>query len=574
MFPIMMLFLTLQMFPVTSVRAQIFEPEGLNMPGAWNGWANPPTNLALASSTQVPGGRIVKFSTGIQRWQTIISVAASGGDLVGGTYGWLFTSGSTSNPWNNKWGSVNVTMNTLQTYSTGGADNNITIADGKWYTMNWEDAGYVNTRAIFMETSAQPADIASVSVPSSVNPGDPVVITATLSQTPCAEELFYLRYSADAWATSAAVAIPVTGTSGSAVIPGQTAGTTVSYYIFSSTIPDINANYDLLTIKLNTNGGSNYSYTVNNPEPSITFANLQFPQSGTIEPGQAYQVYGRAGIPGITGLPTPAPGLEAWVGYNSADTDPATWNATNWITAGYSLPVSGYDEFSANLGAAIATAGTWYYATRFRLNGGSYLYGGYSASGGGFWDGASNVSGVLFVNAPAVPLNLKLNNITIHAEENICYDAHDTITVENFTVNDGGSVLLIAGKSIIFLPGATVDIGGYLKAMITISEEYCPSPGGDAKETEAVAGPVHAAELSCNVFPNPASGEVTLDLTGIPGGIPAWLEVRGIRGEKKYAGSISGNGIHYFSVSGYPAGVYIIRVTCHDQVLSKILVKE
>ena len=99
-----------------SAYADIYQPEGLNMPGAWNGWANPPSNLALASYTQVSGGRVTKISDGTARWQTILSVASSGGDLTGGTYEWLFTSGSTGNPWNNKWGGVSVTMNGLQNY--------------------------------------------------------------------------------------------------------------------------------------------------------------------------------------------------------------------------------------------------------------------------------------------------------------------------------------------------------------------------------------------------------------------------------------------------------------------------
>jgi len=29
---------------VSGAWAQIYEPEGLNMPGAWNGWTNLPTN--------------------------------------------------------------------------------------------------------------------------------------------------------------------------------------------------------------------------------------------------------------------------------------------------------------------------------------------------------------------------------------------------------------------------------------------------------------------------------------------------------------------------------------------------
>jgi len=58
------------------------------MPGAWNSWTNPPANkLAFASSTQVSNGRIEKISTGTARWQTVFYAAASGGDVVGGTYG-------------------------------------------------------------------------------------------------------------------------------------------------------------------------------------------------------------------------------------------------------------------------------------------------------------------------------------------------------------------------------------------------------------------------------------------------------------------------------------------------------
>ena len=41
--------------------------------------------------------------------------------------------------------------------------------------------------------------------------------------------------------------------------------------------------------------------------------------------------------------------------------------------------------------------GTYYYAFRFQINGCAWQYGGYSATGGGFWGGA-NVNGVLTVD--------------------------------------------------------------------------------------------------------------------------------------------------------------------------------
>jgi hypothetical protein len=60
-------------------------------------------------------------------------------------------------------------VNTLQNYTKEGTSDNIAnLIDGKWYTVNWEDLGYQDSRAIFMETSAEPVSITSVSVPSNV----------------------------------------------------------------------------------------------------------------------------------------------------------------------------------------------------------------------------------------------------------------------------------------------------------------------------------------------------------------------------------------------------------------------
>ena len=247
---------------------QIYAPEGLNIPGVWNGWTNPPTNnLAIASSQQVSGGRVTKILTGTARWQTIIKVASSGGDMVGGAYDWVFTSGASGSPWNNKWGALGtVTLNTLQNYTYGGgvSNNTITIANGKWYTMNWKDVGYANTSAIFMETSAAPVSIDNVvQIPTSANvfPGQSVVVNITTSASPAAEEKVYVRYSTDNFATSVLLLASFTGNEGTVTIPAFSG--TVKYYVFSTTINSPSADYDLYTITLNNNGGSNYSYSVN-----------------------------------------------------------------------------------------------------------------------------------------------------------------------------------------------------------------------------------------------------------------------------------------------------------------------
>lgn len=386
------------LIPVQNTQAQIYEPEGLNMPGAWNSWTNPPANnLALASFTQVTNGRVTKITTGTTRWQTIISVAATGADVVGGTYNWLFTSGPNANAFQNKWAGVTVSMNTLQDYTfNSGADNSITVVNGKWYTMNWQDQGYAASKAIFMETSAAPVSIATVSTPVAPTENTAVTINITTSASPCAEEKIYLRYTTDAWVTSTAVLATMTGTTGTASIPGQPAGTTVSYYVLSSTISSLATNYDMFTIKLNNNSGANYSYSIA-VIPEITWANLQFPETGAITLGDPYAVYGQVLVNGVTGAGTASPDLHAWIGYSTENTDPATW--TNWVTADFNISFGNNDEYTGDIGMVITNPGTYYYATRFQWQTDAYVYGGYN---GGYWDGTDNVNGVLTVNEEVI----------------------------------------------------------------------------------------------------------------------------------------------------------------------------
>jgi hypothetical protein len=138
---------------------------------------------------------------------------------------------------------------------------------------------------------------------------------------------------------------------------------------------------------------------------SINWANLQWPGSGSITTGGAYDVYAQAYIPnGITYSAGATFGLQAWIGYNTTNSDPSTW--TNWVPAPFFGQSGDNDEFKADLGTAITTVGTYYYASRFQFGNAAYIYGGFN---GGFWNGTSNVSGVLTISAPTTrTLNLKL----------------------------------------------------------------------------------------------------------------------------------------------------------------------
>ncbi len=153
---------------------------------------------------------------------------------------------------------------------------------------------------------------------------------------------------------------------------------------------------------------------------AVDWCNLQFPDAATITAGGSVDVYAQVYEPGVTDAAGQGAGITAWIGYSTTDTDPSTW--TDWVAATYNVDDGNNDEYQAALGAGLAP-GTYYYASRFKLNSGAYQYGGYSAGGGGFWDGTNYVSGVLTVN---------------HIDGDLCTSAI-ALTVNDVCTNTTGS---------------------------------------------------------------------------------------------------------------------------------------
>jgi trimeric autotransporter adhesin len=161
----------------------------------------------------------------------------------------------------------------------GGTDGNLAaLANNTYYTVNiQENAGADNLSAIWA-TTFNPVTFSAVTqapTAGSVNPGNPVTVSFTASVAPNASEFVYVRYSTNGFATSGLAQASFVTTAGTAVIPGQLAGANVSYYIFSSsrTLAQLNAiigtagigqaGYDMATLNLENNAGTNYAYTVN-----------------------------------------------------------------------------------------------------------------------------------------------------------------------------------------------------------------------------------------------------------------------------------------------------------------------
>jgi len=156
---------------------------------------------------------------------------------------------------------------------------------------------------------------------------------------------------------------------------------------------------------------SDYAGSSNYPD----WCNLQSPASGNITEGGSFDVYAQIYEAGVTNAVGQGSGIQAWIGYSTSNSDPSTW--TDWVPATYNTDVSNNDEYMADIGTEISSAGTYYYASKFTVNGTDYSYGGYNSEGGGFW-GGSNVSGILTVNAcPTLSAPVATNAVNIDETE-------------------------------------------------------------------------------------------------------------------------------------------------------------
>ena len=166
--------------------------------------------------------------------------------------------------------------------------------------------------------------------------------------------------------------------------------------------------------------------------PQIDWANLQWPGSGSIDVGGSFNVYAQVYKLGITDAAGQGAGITAWIGYSTSNSDPSTW--INWITASFGGDAGNNDEYTANISSTLPS-GTYYYASRFQLGAADYIYGGYHLDAGGFWDGTTNVSGVLTVNVSG-PTNHATNfSATANASNKITVSWTDAIPfVEGYLI--------------------------------------------------------------------------------------------------------------------------------------------
>lgn len=479
--------------------AQIYAPEGVNMPGAWNGWTNSNEGSTMGSF------RMAYRSFAGGQYVSTVHIAADGGDAAAGTYEMLFTSGPSGNPYSNKWaggGTLAIDGLTALLFKSeidsqpDLPNNQVDVSSEGHYTFILDDEGYAASRVVVLKTSASPVRIDSVSgLPADpIAAGDSVQITVYLDKAPSPEESIYLRYSTDFFQTSAQreltgfASAPGGGVSASVYLPAQPVNSIIEFYALSTTVdPSLwgsgGVDVDLATLSFENNGGLNYklyyqttvlpsngartvalrpsltwyslsgatagydlqlddnrdfsspsvdlsgvsdtTYTLTQDlgrattyywrfkdsngadwsnvyvfttRSAVTYANVQFPASMTLNEGNQGTFYGQVTIPGVTDVAGESSELGVWFGWNpqAADqqTDPASWPAGAWRAAAYNedkgavLGRDAADEYQFELPGDIAPGS---YGVAFRyvyVSVGDTVYGGID----GIWNATANPS--------------------------------------------------------------------------------------------------------------------------------------------------------------------------------------
>jgi len=199
---------------------------------------------------------------------------------------------------------------------------------------------------------------------------------------------------------------------------------------------------------------------------------------------------------------------------------------------------------------------------------------------------------VMTSNLPCVSGNPATSNVLVNGVPEIvsvaevvsigqvkCYNATKVLTIAgngtSFIIQTGGSATMIAGQAIQYLPGTTVQPGGYMHGYITTDNYYCgqQSPAIPSIVTGGTEPIGTFVTPSFTIYPNPTTGNFTLEQKSGKLFGKVLVEIYGLQGDRVMTGELAGEKKHDFSVTDLPYGLYFVKVVADGYVETFKLVK-
>lgn len=176
-----------------------------------------------------------------------------------------------------------------------------------------------------------------------------------------------------------------------------------------------------------------------------------------------------------------------------------------------------------------------------------------------------------------VPANRTVQNMELTTGQEVCFDAVTHLMVREVTVDNGATISLIAGSSIIMTPVVKVFEGGYLSARITETADFCSHTRNELtgsqetlslKESTAEPSPV----TNFRVYPNPTEGLLNLESKARDLHQEIQLHLFNMMGELVLREVHQGQRRYTMNLTGIPAGIYNLQVSDgSDQTLLRVV---
>jgi len=183
-----------------------------------------------------------------------------------------------------------------------------------------------------------------------------------------------------------------------------------------------------------------------------------------------------------------------------------------------------------------------------------------------------------------MPSQLYLEDLIISMGLDTCFAATQTITLAGngttFTVQAGGSALLVAGYNVLLLPGMLVQNGGYLHAYIDTGGIYCSNARTMiSSQDHTPLNEINLPELfigksDFRIYPNPTTGWFTLETSAANTFTHARVDIHNAMGALIHKIELPGGRQFEFNLVNYPKGVYIIRIIENDVMFTGKVIRQ